>query len=52
MDIANNVTVPSHLNLGVLASTAMAVKGSPILNAPTCMKFYLFKQKWQFCKGD
>ena len=27
-------------------------KGSPITKALTCMKIYLYKQKWQFCQRD
>ena len=27
-------------------------KGTPITKALTCMKIYLYKQKWQFCQGD
>ena len=28
------------------------LKGSPISKALTCMKIYLYKQKWQFPQGD
>ena len=28
------------------------LKGSAITKALTCMKIYLYKQKWQFCQGD
>ena len=31
---------------------AILFKGSPITKALTCMKIYLYKQKWQFCQGD
>ena len=29
-----------------------AFKGTPITKALTCMKIYLYKQKWKFCQGD
>ena len=28
------------------------LKGTPIPKVLTCMKIYLYKQKWQFCQGD
>ena len=29
-----------------------AFKGSPITKALTCMKIYLYKQKWQICQEN
>ena len=29
-----------------------SLKGTPITKALTCMKIYLYKQKWQFCQED
>ena len=39
----------SHLSQYV--QELLAIKGSPMTKAFTCMKIYLFKQKRQFCQG-
>ena len=55
--VANYCTPTLHVLLHCYSSMPVNTnenifKGTPITKALTCMKIYLYKQKWQFCRGD
>ena len=52
-DFLETISKPVRIVSNKIATAKIPiVKGMPSTKALTCMKIYLYKQKWQFCQGD
>ena len=46
------VYISQLIRFARVCSYVAEFKGTPVSKALTCMKIYLYKQKWQFCQTD